>query len=90
MKKRIVILSLSILSVSFVTSCQQSKDKSIQTESNHEMDAKEHEQMAKVQYTCTMHPEVLQDEPGKCPKCGMELVKKGESHDDMDTTQHDH
>ncbi|EHQ30657.1 heavy metal-binding domain-containing protein [Mucilaginibacter paludis] len=31
---------------------------------------------AKVQYTCTMHPEVLSDEPGKCPKCGMTLVKK--------------
>lgn len=31
---------------------------------------------AKVQYTCTMHPEVLTDKPGKCPKCGMALVKK--------------
>jgi rRNA maturation endonuclease Nob1 len=30
----------------------------------------------KVQYTCGMHPEVLSDKPGKCPKCGMELVKK--------------
>jgi hypothetical protein len=26
------------------------------------------------QYTCVMHPEVVQDHPGKCPKCGMELV----------------
>ena len=30
----------------------------------------------KVQYTCLMHPEVLSDKPGKCPKCGMTLVKK--------------
>lgn len=30
----------------------------------------------KVQYTCAMHPEVLSDKPGKCPKCGMTLVKK--------------
>ena len=22
-------------------------------------------------YTCPMHPEVLQDRPGSCPKCGM-------------------
>ena len=29
-----------------------------------------------VQYTCPMHPEVLQDEPGKCPVCGMQLVEK--------------
>ena len=27
-------------------------------------------------YTCTMHPEVTSDQPGKCPKCGMTLVKK--------------
>ncbi len=28
------------------------------------------------QYTCTMHPEVVQDAPGKCPKCEMALVEK--------------
>jgi hypothetical protein len=27
-------------------------------------------------YTCKMHPEVISDKPGKCPKCGMDLVKK--------------
>ena len=27
-------------------------------------------------YTCSMHPEVVLDAPGKCPKCGMELVVK--------------
>lgn len=26
-------------------------------------------------YTCTMHPEVVRSKPGKCPKCGMTLVK---------------
>jgi Cu(I)/Ag(I) efflux system membrane fusion protein/cobalt-zinc-cadmium efflux system membrane fusion protein len=25
-------------------------------------------------YTCGMHPEVIQDEPGTCPICGMDLV----------------
>lgn len=25
------------------------------------------------QYTCPMHPEILQDHPGACPKCGMAL-----------------
>jgi hypothetical protein len=30
----------------------------------------------KVQYTCPMHPEVIDDEPGDCPKCGMDLVEK--------------
>jgi len=27
-----------------------------------------------TQYTCTMHPEVVRDAPGNCPKCGMTLV----------------
>ena len=27
-------------------------------------------------YTCPMHPGVTSDEPGKCPKCGMDLVLK--------------
>ncbi|WP_424337942.1 heavy metal-binding domain-containing protein [Jannaschia helgolandensis] len=27
-----------------------------------------------AQYTCPMHPEVISDEPGACPKCGMTLV----------------
>ena len=39
-------------------------------------------------YTCPMHPEVRQDKPGKCSKCGMDLVaektadeKKPHHHD---------
>lgn len=27
-------------------------------------------------YTCPMHPEVEMNEPGQCPKCGMDLVLK--------------
>ncbi|MGI9115957.1 MAG: hypothetical protein DLM52_12785 [Chthoniobacterales bacterium] len=29
---------------------------------------------AQLQYTCVMHPEIVTSSPGKCPKCGMELV----------------
>ncbi|MBI1390832.1 MAG: efflux RND transporter periplasmic adaptor subunit [bacterium] len=28
----------------------------------------------KTLYTCGMHPEVISDEPGTCPKCGMKLT----------------
>lgn len=28
---------------------------------------------AKTEYTCPMHPEVLEADPGSCPKCGMAL-----------------
>jgi Cu(I)/Ag(I) efflux system membrane fusion protein len=27
------------------------------------------------QYTCSMHPEVITNKPGKCPKCGMTLIQ---------------
>src|SRR3989344_4000196 len=30
--------------------------------------------MEEIIYTCPMHPEVIQDKPGQCPKCGMTLV----------------
>ncbi|MGD9947018.1 MAG: efflux RND transporter periplasmic adaptor subunit [Desulfobulbus sp.] len=35
----------------------------------------------KVQYTCSMHPFIIRDEPGSCPICGMALtpLKGGES-----------
>src|SRR5262245_21116114 len=43
----------------------------------------EHEQQ---QYICPMHPDVLANHPGNCPKCGMKLVpvpeEKGSPHSD--------
>ena len=40
-------------------------------------------------YTCPMHPEIHEDKPGKCPKCGgMDLVLK--SSIDSGESQHDH
>lgn len=37
---------------------------------------KQQEKKTKEIYTCVMHPQVQQDKPGKCPICGMTLVKK--------------
>jgi hypothetical protein len=31
-----------------------------------------------ITYTCPMHPEIVQNYPGNCPKCGMALVVKTE------------
>ncbi|HEY6062801.1 MAG TPA: efflux RND transporter periplasmic adaptor subunit [Chitinophagaceae bacterium] len=38
-------------------------------------------------YTCPMHPQIIRDKPGKCPICGMALVKKetgGKKANDID------
>jgi hypothetical protein len=36
--------------------------------------ASEQEQEKIQKYACPMHPEVITDHPGNCPKCGMKLV----------------
>ncbi len=38
-------------------------------------------------YTCPMHPEVRQDHPGNCPKCGMTLEPELPSLDDDDNPE---
>ena len=38
-------------------------------------------------WTCSMHPQVRQDEPGNCPICGMELIPAEESDADQDPAE---
>jgi transcription initiation factor IIE alpha subunit len=33
----------------------------------------------KTMYTCPMHPKVMSDKKGECPKCGMDLVVSKEA-----------
>ncbi len=61
MKKLIIVLSVFLAAQTFSFA---------QTETS-----KKPEQKRTI-YTCSMHPEVVSDKEGKCPKCGMELVKK--------------
>ena len=35
-----------------------------------------------TKYTCPMHPEIVRDAPGECPKCGMALEPMGVPADD--------
>ncbi len=63
MKKLLCMLML--LAVGCVVSAQTT-DTTFNTKNNI---------LAQVKYTCEMHPEVVSNKPGKCPKCGMELTK---------------
>lgn len=65
MKKTIMALAV-LLAVNTGTFAQTNRDSS----KTHKMKTSK-----TVKYTCTMHPEVVMDKPGKCPKCGMTLVK---------------
>jgi len=70
MKALIINFGLSIFSLTFFTACnsgETNKNATEQTEIRQEVSG--------VTYTCSMHPEVISQEPGKCPKCGMNLVK---------------
>ncbi|HMR57595.1 MAG TPA: HAD-IC family P-type ATPase, partial [Cyclobacteriaceae bacterium] len=40
------------------------------------------------QFTCPMHPEVVKDAPGKCPKCGMDLIPISNSKGEHSGHQH--
>jgi membrane fusion protein, copper/silver efflux system len=40
-----------------------------------------------TEYTCPMHPQIVQNEPGTCPICGMDLVPKAVHGDGVEITE---
>src|SRR5947209_11969048 len=52
-------------------------------------EAKPSASAAATKYTCIMHPEVVADKPGKCPKCGMELVPLKRKPSPSEQAMHD-
>lgn len=61
MKKLLFLLVLIVSIGLFLASCNNSKSEKL---------------AAGEVYTCEMHNEVMSEYPGKCPKCGMDLVKQ--------------
>jgi membrane fusion protein, copper/silver efflux system len=64
--KRIYILTV-LFAMVVAVSCNTNKDPHA---------AHKTETATKEVYTCPMHPQIIRDQPGKCPICGMNLVKK--------------
>ncbi len=60
--KRIIILVI-VLASGFGGFAQKSKNNQLLRKM----------QVVQNTYTCPMHPDVVSDKPGKCPKCGMNL-----------------
>jgi ABC-type Fe3+-citrate transport system substrate-binding protein len=67
MKKSLLIIGFVLLAALAFSSCGSNSTKEKQSATK---------EVAKVEYTCPMHPEVVSDKPGDCPICGMALVKK--------------
>jgi transcription initiation factor IIE alpha subunit len=59
--KKFMILMIAVLTISSVSVFAQEK--------GGKKDTTQHS----VLYSCSMHPNVTSDKPGKCPQCGMDL-----------------
>ena len=73
--KRILIISTITLTL---FACSQEKQGDEHKSHEHAKD-----ESPATKYTCPMHPQIIQDGPGKCPLCGMTLVPlvKIKTHD---------
>ena len=98
MKCRIIVVTISISIFFAFTSCMGVShlahttgvhaENTIRTNDTIQANQNNQEivQVTSKVYTCPMHPEVLSEQPGNCPKCGMELViqnSAANSHEPM-------
>ena len=76
-KKYSNYLSLAIVFLTIIVAVSLSSCKGKKTTDQSEKNVTETDTLPKADvYTCSMHPQIIRNEPGKCPICGMELVKK--------------
>lgn len=62
-----------LILITVLAACDTKKDSSQTTE-------------VKKTYTCPMHPQIIQDKPGTCPICGMDLVQVTTGGDKTEVT----
>lgn len=60
-----IILPAILFGTLLIAACSNPKQAPVQAQSK-----------TAIQYTCPMHPQILEDHPGNCPICRMTLVKK--------------
>lgn len=76
--KKIMLAITFIVAVSSLSFAQMKPDSSHM-----------HMKMAHQKYTCSMHPDVVRNRPGKCPKCGMKLISMKKKGKQMQTTNNE-
>lgn len=57
---------------------------SSETQADSERHEHVHDEADASEWTCSMHPQIRQDEPGDCPICGMDLIPASSMEDDID------
>lgn len=69
MKKSIIYVSLFASTLLTVSACKEGGGNEPSLENSRS-------EGPRAQYTCSMHPEVISNVSGRCPKCGMDLIEK--------------
>jgi hypothetical protein len=76
MKKYIsTIIIITVLTITFIPG-NATIPQIINAATHTDTTAKRDTHVSDEMYTCKMHQDVMSDKPGKCPKCGMSLVKQ--------------
>ncbi|QTD37330.1 efflux RND transporter periplasmic adaptor subunit [Polaribacter batillariae] len=80
MKNKHVVIYLGILAFGVLLGYFffRNPSKEVAQEHNHEAISKTNEM-----WTCSMHPQIMQPEPGDCPICGMDLIPAESSADGL-------
>ena len=74
MNKNILYLSIAVivgLFAGWLIFGNSTENSNAKTSSSHEHNKAE---SSNQMYTCSMHPQIMQPEPGNCPICGMDLI----------------
>ncbi|RKS55068.1 Cu(I)/Ag(I) efflux system membrane fusion protein [Gillisia mitskevichiae] len=81
----LIVLATLIIGAGLGWLIKPTEDKTNEISENHSLESLDHQEI----WTCSMHPQIRQSEPGACPICGMELIplKKEDLGADPDSYQ---